>query len=176
MGGRVALEIGMTAPERVDRIVLLCPALAWLRDRRWSGIVRLARPELGLLQIAPRPIVEGIVRRMLPGADDGWAAAGVDEFLRAYLQPRGRAAFYAAARNIYLDEPGGDAGFWTRLSLLEPPALFVWGRHDQLVPEGFKRHVERALPRAEHVVLDCGHVPQVEAPRDTHHVMARFLA
>jgi pimeloyl-ACP methyl ester carboxylesterase len=176
MGGRVALELGMTAPDNVGRLVLLCPALAWLRDRRWSPIVRLARPELGLLQLAPRPIVEGIVRRMIPGADDGWAAAGVDEFLRAYLQPRGRAAFYAAARNIYLDEPGGDDGFWTRLSRLEPRSLFIWGRRDQLVPEGFKRHVQDAQPRAEHLVLDCGHVPQVEASRDTHHAMARFLS
>jgi hypothetical protein len=42
-------------------------------------------------------------------------AAGVDEFLRAYLTPAGRAAFYAAARQIYLDEPHGEQGFWTRL-------------------------------------------------------------
>jgi len=176
MGGRVALELGMTAPGSVGRLVLLCPALAWLRDRRWSRLVRLARPEIGLVQVAPRPVVEGIVRRMIPAAGDGWAAAGVDEFLRAYLQPRGRAAFYAAARNIYLDEPGGDDGFWARLSLLEPRALFVWGRHDRLVPEGFKRHVRDALARGEHLTLDCGHVPQVEAPRDTHHAMARFLS
>ena len=33
MGGRVAIEIGLRQPERVERIVLLSPALAWLRDR-----------------------------------------------------------------------------------------------------------------------------------------------
>ena len=59
---------------------------------------------------------------------------------------------------------------------LEPAALFVWGKHDTLVPEGFKRHVVEAAPHAEHLTLDCGHVPQVEAPRDTHHAMARFVA
>jgi pimeloyl-ACP methyl ester carboxylesterase len=175
MGGRVALELGMHAPDRVGRLVLLCPALAWRKDRRWLRLVRFARPELGLVQLAPRPVVEGIVRRMLPGADDGWAAAGVDEFLRAYLQPRGRAAFYAAARNIYLDEPDGADGFWTRISTLEPQSLFIWGKHDTLVPAGFQRHVVAAAPHAEHLTLDCGHVPQVEAPRDTHHAMARFL-
>ena len=120
MGGRVALEAGMRHADRVDRLVLLCPAVAWLRDRRYAGIIRLLRPELGLLQATPRPVVEGLVRRLVPGASDGWAAAGVDEFLRSYLTPRGRAAFYAAARNIYLDEPDGDDGFWTRLS--EPGA------------------------------------------------------
>ena len=99
----------------------------------------------------------------------------MDEFLRAYLTPRGRAAFYAAARNIYLDEPHGDDGFWTRLESLEPESLFVWGRHDTLVPIGFMKHVERALPAAKHVELNCGHVPQVERPRETHAAIRKFL-
>ena len=121
-------------------------------------------------------MVEAIVRRLVPGADDGWAAAGIDEFLRAYLTPRGRAAFYAAARNIYLDEPHGDDGFWTRLATLAPRSLFVWGRLDQLVPRAFMRHVEAALPAARHVELDCGHVPQLERPRETHAAIRDFLA
>src|SRR5215216_2261590 len=175
MGGRVAIELGLTAPERTERIVLLSPALAWLRERRWAPVVRVLRPELGLIQLAPRPVVEGVVRRLIPGAADGWAAAGVDEFLRSYLTPRGRAAFYAAARNIYLDEPHGEDGFWTRLAELSPDALFVWGRRDNLVPIGFMKHVERALPRARHVELDCGHVPQLERPRETHAAIRDFL-
>jgi pimeloyl-ACP methyl ester carboxylesterase len=99
----------------------------------------------------------------------------VDEFLRAYLTPRGRAAFYAAARHIYLEEPDGEHGFWPRLRTLEPPALFVWGLRDRLVPVAFARHVTDALPHAEHLELDCGHVPQLERPRETHAAMARFL-
>jgi pimeloyl-ACP methyl ester carboxylesterase len=175
MGGRVAIEAGLMDRGRVDRLVLLSPALAWLRDRRWAAVVRVLRPELGLIQLAPRAVVEGVVRRLTPGAADGWAAAGVDEFLRSYLTPRGRAAFYAAARNVYLDEPHGDDGFWTRLAELSPDSLFVWGRHDTLVPIGFRKHVERTLPRARHVELDCGHVPQLERPRETHAAIRDFL-
>src|SRR5215217_7893997 len=126
MGGRVAIEAGLMDRERARGLVLLSPALAWLRERRWAPVMRVLRPELGLIQIAPRSVVEGVVRRLIPGAADGWAAAGVDEFLRAYLTPRGRAAFYAAARNVYLDEPHGDNGFWNRLAELSPDSLFVW--------------------------------------------------
>ena len=128
MGGRIALETGFQHPDRVGRLVLLSPALAWLRDRPWAPLLRLVRPEIGLVQPTPRPVVEQIVRRLVPGAHEGWAAAGVDDFLRAYLEPRGRAAFYAAARNIYLDEPAGDKGFWKRLSTLEAESLFVGAR------------------------------------------------
>ncbi|HEX8120613.1 MAG TPA: alpha/beta fold hydrolase [Solirubrobacteraceae bacterium] len=175
MGGRVAIEMGLRHPERVRRLALLAPSLAWLRDRPWAPLLRLVPPQLGAIQPAPRALVESIVRRAIPGATDGWTAAGVDEFLRSYLTPNGRAAFYAAARNIYLEEPHGEKGFWTRLQQLETPSLFVWGRQDQVVPLRFARHVREALPAAHHLELNCGHVPQLERPQVTHDAILRFL-
>ena len=173
MGGRVALEVGFEFPERTGQLALLAPSLAWLRERRWAPLLRAVRPELGLIQPAPRVIVDRIARAMVPGGRDGWSAVGVDEFLRGYLTPRGRAAFYAAARNIYLENP---ERFWSRLRELQGEALFVWGRQDRIVPIGFARHVREALPAAEHLELDCGHVPQLEAPRETHAAVRDFLA
>jgi pimeloyl-ACP methyl ester carboxylesterase len=175
MGGRVAIEAGLADPQRVDRIVLLSPALAWLRERRLKWLLQLPLPRLGLIQPTPRWATEPIVRSLVPGGADGWAAAGVDEFLRSYLTPRGRAAFYEAARNIYLDEPHGENGFWTRLASLSCKTMFVWGRRDALVPIAFMRHVERTLPAARHAELDCGHVPQLERPRETHERIREFL-
>jgi pimeloyl-ACP methyl ester carboxylesterase len=176
LGGRVALEVGLRYPDRVDRLALLCPSLAWRRERPWAPLLRLTRPELGLVPLAPRLVVEAIVRRLIPTGSEGWSAAGVDEFLRAFLTPAGRAAFYAAARQIYLEEPHGEDGFWPRLRALQPDALFVWGRRDRLVPVTFARHVIEVLPRARHVELDCGHVPQVERPRQTHAAVGEFLS
>jgi pimeloyl-ACP methyl ester carboxylesterase len=176
LGGRVALELGLRAPERVDRLVLLAPSMAWRKSRPYAPLLRLVRPELGAIQPAPRRVVEAVVQRFVPGASDGWTAAGVDEFMRAYMTPRGRAAFYSAARQIYLEEPHGEQGFWPRLRTLSRPALFVWGRQDRLVPIAFARHVTEALPTAEHLELDCGHVPQLERSRETHAAMARFLS
>ncbi len=176
LGGRVALELALRAPERVGRLALLTPSLAWRRPRRWAPMLRLVRPELGLVQLAPRAVVEGMVRRLVPGADEGWMAAGVDEFLRAYLTPAGRSAFYAAARQIYLEAPHGNNGFWTRLRGIQSDALFVWGRRDTLVPIAFARHVAEALPQARHLELECGHVPQVELPRQTHDAVGAFFA
>ncbi len=175
MGGRIALEMGLRYPERVGRLALLAPSLAWKRERPWAPLVRLLRPELGLLQITPRPVVDALVRRLIPGAGSGWVEAGVDEFLRSYVTARGRLAFYAAARQIYLEEPHGAKGFWTRLPALEPEALFIWGKRDWLVPIGFAAHVRDALPSARHLELDCGHVPQLERPRETHDAIAAFL-
>ncbi|MDQ4072389.1 MAG: alpha/beta fold hydrolase [Actinomycetota bacterium] len=172
MGGRAALEVAFEHPERVERLALVAPSLAWLRDRPGARLLRLVRPELGLLQAAPRGIIEGLLRRLVPEADAPWVRAAFDEFLRAFLTPRGRVAFYAAARQIYLEEPDR---FWSRLEDLGPESLFVWGRRDAVVPIGFARHVRARVPAARHLELECGHAPQCELPARFHAAIADFL-
>ncbi len=51
----------------------------------------------------------------------------------------------------------------------------MWGRKDPLVPIRFERHVRETLPQAQHLELDCGHVPQLERPKETHAALSRFL-
>jgi pimeloyl-ACP methyl ester carboxylesterase len=180
MGGRVAIELGLEAPERVDRLVLLAPSPAFIRRRQFVRIVRLLRPELAVVRLPMRhrSVVWGIKRlfsrpERLP---DPWYLAAADEFLRVFARARARIAFFSAARQIYLEEPFGDVGFWERLPSLRVPSLFVWGERDRLVPSKFARHVERALPAATSVILqDCGHVPQYELPDRTHGLMREFM-
>ena len=168
---------GCAHPERVGRLGLLAPV---------AGVA--ARPAVGAAP-APRPAParRSCSRRRAPSSRPSSAACpgrrrtagrrpASTSSCASYLTPRGRAAFYAAARDIYLEEPHGRDGFWTRLPELAAAALFVWGRRDRLVPLAFAEHVRRALPAAEHLELDCGHVPQLERPRATHDALKRFLA
>ena len=53
MGGRIAIEMGLVEPERIRALGLLCPAVAWVR-RGFHPLVRLLRPEVGLLPMASR--------------------------------------------------------------------------------------------------------------------------
>jgi pimeloyl-ACP methyl ester carboxylesterase len=43
------------------------------------------------------------------------------------------------------------------------------------VPIGFEPHVREALPASMHLELDCGHVPQLEAPVQTHRALLKFF-
>ena len=171
MGGRIAIELGLRNPDRVTSLALLCPAVAFVK-RTYHPVVRLMRPELGLLphRFAREKVAEHFWNLFADadGIDPSMADVVVDEFQRIYASPGGRIAFLSAARNIYLEAPYGGNGFYGRLSQLEPPALFVWGSHDRVIPPAFGRHVARWLPSAEQVVLDgCGHVPQVERAEQT---------
>jgi pimeloyl-ACP methyl ester carboxylesterase len=109
--------------------------------------------------------------------DPAAADVAADEFCRTYRSRSARIAFFAALRNIYLDAPDGSRGLWTRLAELRPPALFVWGDSDRLVPVAFSRHVTEALPLARQVVFpECGHVPQVELADRTNALIRAHVA
>jgi pimeloyl-ACP methyl ester carboxylesterase len=179
MGGRVAVEVALRSPRRVGGLVLLAPAVAFVK-RPWLRLVKVLPPQLGVL---PHGFTRGMVADQLLGMfadpdaiDPAIADIAVDEFRRIYGSPSARAAFLTSARNIYLERPFGAGGFYERLSTLRAPSLFVWGTHDPLIPSRFSHHVAEWLPSAEQIVLDhCGHVPQIERPEQTSGLITRFL-
>src|SRR3954451_15273201 len=118
MGGRVAIEVGLTRPERVGGIALLSPAVAFVR-RDWHWAVRFARPELGML---PHSLGRDRIARTFWAlfadrdlVDPSMADIVVDEFERIYRSRGARLAFLSSARSIYLESPFGRNGFYPRL-------------------------------------------------------------
>ena len=181
MGGRVALEAGLAHPGSVRALVLLAPSPAFRRLRQYVPFVRLLTPQVARLPqpaLPHRLVVEGL-RGMMSVPDrlpPSWYDAAADEAVRVLRSPAHRVAYLSVARQIYLEEAHGRHGFWDRLPGLLPPALFVWGDRDRLVPASFAQHVSDALPTAASIVLeDCGHVPHYEHPSDTSSLVRGFL-
>ena len=180
LGGRTALQAALDSPADVRGVVLLCPAVAFRRLRQFVPLVRLVRDEIAAV---PFPLPRSVALRGLRNlfADPSrmpqpWLDAAIDEFLRVLAIRSNRMSTFSALRHIYLDEPFGGSGFWDRLPDLRPPALFIWGDKDVLVPAGFAPFVTDALPDAHTVVIeDCGHVPQFEHPDLTARLTTDFI-
>lgn len=179
MGGRIAQEMAILEPGRVEAIACLCPVTAFSR-RPALWLVRLLRPELAFFAgRLPRTRIKESLKDLFADAgrvDEEWFEAAVDDFLEVWRSPRARMAFSAAARNIYLDEPYGEVGFWTRLAEMSVPSLYLFGRQDALINYRFGRKVKRAVPAARvEVWSNCGHVPQIEHPERTATALAKFF-
>jgi pimeloyl-ACP methyl ester carboxylesterase len=180
MGGRVAIEVGLRHPERVDRLALFAPSLAFRKFRQLVPVARFLAPELGVVPLPITRLQVMITLRSLFAHSDRvprpWFDAAADEALRVFGTPRGRIAFFSAAKQIYLEDAVGERGFWDRLPRLSRPALFLFGERDLLVPQAFSGHVRAAVPHAHvHVIPDCGHVPQFELPDVTHRMVREFF-
>ena len=181
LGGRTCLEAALNSPADVRGLVLLCPAVAFRKLRQLVPFVRIVPDEIASLPVrVPRRMAMRGLRGLF--ADPAripapWLEAAIDEFVRVITIRANRLATFSALRHIYLDQPFGEKGFWDRLPTLVPPALFVWGDKDTLVPAGFARFVAEALPTSTGVVLeDCGHVPQFEYQDKTAQLTRDFIA
>jgi pimeloyl-ACP methyl ester carboxylesterase len=181
LGGRIAIEAGLQAPDRLHRIALLCPSPAFRRLRQFVPLVRVITPDIGWLPLplSHRLVVESI--RMMFSRPDrlprAWYDAAADDFRLVMHRAGHRRAFLACLGQIYTEEAYGERGFWDRLPGLRVPVLAVWGERDRLVPARFAHHVTVALPDSVSRVLpDCGHVPQFEWPEETATLVREFLS
>jgi pimeloyl-ACP methyl ester carboxylesterase len=162
MGGRVALEAALAAPDALRGAIAIAPYLPWLRFRfllGWASLIDARAADWMPLEHA-WPVLRWLARALetLPYLrEDELAQAGAR--LVYYLScPATRASFIGAARELALDPPHGEHGLWTRLPHIAVPTTMVWGERDQLVSLRFSRAIERACPRVPQVLLPClGH-------------------
>ena len=101
--------------------------------------------------------------------DPAAADVAVDEFCRTYRSRAARVAFFAAARNIYLEEPHGERGLLDPARGARAAGAVRLGRRGPPRPARLLPPRRRRPAAARQVVLDeCGHVPQVELPDRTN--------
>lgn len=162
MGGRIALETALQAPEDVRAVVAIAPFLPWRRFRPMLDLAWLIHPRLASAIPVERAwpalrLLSRTLERVPWLRDDPMAQAGM-RFVYYLSCPATRTGFIAAARELALDPALGPEGLWARLAHMVPPMAFVWGERDQLVPLDFSRAVARHVPRATQMRLPCvGH-------------------
>lgn len=163
-GGRVALELASTHPERVRELVLLCPAAPGVPDTPDSDA--FDAEEARLLAAGD---VDGAVRLNVrtwlgPDASPEAAAALADMQRRAFeVQLAADGAAGAAGgpepgpRPVPLDDDG--------LAAIHVPTHVVAGAHDMDLLRACAEHVAATVPGAELTVLGwAGHLPVLERP------------
>jgi len=156
--GNLALEIAITAPERVTGL--------WLMGCD-PGAAAPGGPDLpGGLTATPDAVID-----MLGGiiAHPDNAAAAVT--FKAMAHRIGGAA--GALQAIAL---GSRPDAVSRFGALTMPALVLWGADDALVPVAVGKAMADALPHAHfHVLPACGHLPTLEKPVDSAALFKEFF-
>lgn len=159
VGGFAAARLALTRPDHVTGLVLVgtggfVPTTAMMRMMctlmGMPAMLRLIAPALVRLDLAPRTALEHRIRN---GA------------LMRLRTTGGLAQGAALWRSFATTEHD----LRSRASELTVPTLIVWGRHDGAIPLSAGRATSAALPHADFVVLEAGHVAFASAPE-------RFLA
>lgn len=172
MGGMVAQELALIAPQRLKALVLVdtCggalevdrgPALAAVELVRQAGTERLAV----LMQSISGGPLESEATRALSEHEPGWIERG-DANLRNSSD-----AMYAAMLSAMLDRADRRA----ELSSLQVPTLVMVGDQDVVFIKSCEE-LGAAIPNAQLVMVpESGHTPMQEAPQAWAEALTAFL-
>jgi 3-oxoadipate enol-lactonase len=168
MGGRVAQELAVTAPDRVSALVLLCPAHRDFPDTADSEAFETEEDRL--LESGD---VEGAVELNVAT----WLGPSADDDTRALVREMQRRAFEVQLAADELD-PGPElVKVAVDPARMDVPTLVVGGELDLDVFRDGARHLADAIPGARLTMLPwAGHLPSLERPDDVTPLISAFLA
>jgi pimeloyl-ACP methyl ester carboxylesterase len=192
MGGLISILVAKAAPELVESLVLVDPALPVVRPRVDGAVLRrLALPLVpGFGPRSFRDSYEQAIHDPEAFIEDTLQVICADtsrvrEEDRAAMvamareraeMPWATDAFVDAARSIFTIVVRGRT-FARRVKSIEAPALVVQGDLDRLVDVASARWLVRQRPDWQLAVLEgIGHVPQLEAPEQFLDVVGPWLA
>ena len=171
-GGRVAMQIALLAPERVQSLVAIAPeAFATARPAiaRW---VRLPIAGYILAFYSTSPL---LVRPGLQFVSSGkaWITNEVVKGYAAPLYVRGSALAQVWQARSPKD---GQKPVPHNLNAITPPTLLLWGENDPIFPADDGVKLARILPAATlHLFQNTGHIVHEECVEQTNHAILGFL-
>lgn len=178
MGGRVATEFALAAPDRIDRLVTI------------GGVGRsLFNPAPGeglrlLVEFAENPSRDRLVQWLESMVYDPailtedlieqrWNLATDPEVLESTR----RIFSKASLRAIVAASENADGALWTLGHKITAPTLLTWGRDDRVTPLDSALIPMRTIRQAQlHVFPNCGHWVQVEAKTAWESTVLAFLS
>ena len=170
MGGMIAQELALGAPERVLTLQLHCT---------------LARPDPygtilveSLLRVRAREDREEWSRALLPWVICRKTARERPDFVQLMIQRAVDNPYPTSYTGLRRQaEAIGSHDTLDRLAALRMPVLITTGAEDILVPPAFSSEIHARIPSADLVVLpDAGHVHFLEQPQTFNEAVLAFLA
>jgi pimeloyl-ACP methyl ester carboxylesterase len=163
-GGRVAFEMALAAPHRVQGLVVIGAGAGVAADPS-AGFRRAQRLRGNEFEKAVTELADMISH--MPGANG----------------PKTRASFVTMAQEMggalmarQSEALAKRSDLWPRLDEITCPALMLWGREDQFSPAADGLKMSTALLHGRYAeISDCGHFPSLEAPEETADILLHWL-
>jgi pimeloyl-ACP methyl ester carboxylesterase len=171
LGGAVALTLAARHPELVSELVVV-NALAESAEPWLYG--RLAHlPIAGSLvfkQLLGRGLFGVYFRRLFMGEPGAISNERLDAYYESFNTPAARGSVLATLRATVDTRPVA-----AQTSRIQTRTLVLWGHKDRLLPASVGQRLAREVRGARFELLDAGHAPQEERPRELADTVRRFL-
>lgn len=171
LGGQIAWEVAVEAPQRVASLILVDAAGYPLQPKSVPiGFLIARMPVLrnAMEYVLPRKLVELSVRNVY-GQPERVTPELVDRYFELTLRAGNRKALAQRMdQRLWGDED--------KIKTIRQPTLVLWGAQDRLIPLENAKKFAADIAGARLVVFDnLGHVPQEEDAAATVQVVQEFL-
>ncbi len=165
IGGMVGMWLAANAPERIDRLVLICTAAYMPPASMWQE-----RQEAVLRAESTEPIADAVIERWLTPEFAG-AHPEVRAWLRAMLVATPADGYAACCGAIERMDLRGD------LVGIRAPTLVISGAQDPSTPPERQELITRAITGARHETVDsAAHLAAVERPDSVNQLILEHLS
>ncbi|OGB02803.1 MAG: alpha/beta hydrolase [Burkholderiales bacterium RIFCSPLOWO2_12_FULL_64_99] len=173
LGGEIAWQTAILAPERVQKLVLIDAdgyqpsvlsmpigfQIASMRGMRWVSE-----------RILPRPLMAASLRSVF-GEPDQVTKERIDRYFELNLRVGNRRALFQRMDQATFGESA------PLIRRIAQPTLVLWGERDQMISPDLGAQFCHDIPRCKLVTFPkLGHLPQEEDPDGTLKALQTFLA
>jgi pimeloyl-ACP methyl ester carboxylesterase len=168
LGGKVAQQVALLAPARVDKLVLVCSSARHDVQSRslmelWMSLREEVADELVFAQMiclcAMGP--DALAEIPLSEAAEKWMAKTAPQRGSAFIRK-----VEASLANDTLAQLGG----------IQAPTLVVYSDCDRVFARKHGEQLVAAIPGAQGILMErCGHAPMVERPEEFSRILQSFL-
>lgn len=171
-GGYLTWNMALHQPDRIEKIMLLnaggfprkmknIDLGFYISKAKWSAWF--------VHYFTPRPLVSRSVKHAY--FDESRIKEGtVDRYYDMLTRDGVRQAFTQVLRALEnLEDPT------EQLKQIQQPTLIIWGHDDGIIPVENAEQFQSAIPNAQLIIFESGHIPMEENPKETAEVALQFL-
>ncbi len=177
-GGLLAQRLAVTAPERVDRLIIASSSVLPVPADAFEGCPERQERREAELEVWSRSALGPERTRAAAAAGarvNVWRADALPHYLQRLEAVRFSAEWDRARDAGTLKSPR-IADPIQALSATAVPILLLHGRHDMIFPAELVERTAAALPNAEAAVLEeAGHMAHIDQPRQWLAAIRKFL-
>lgn len=171
LGGSIALTLAARHPELVSKLVVIDPLSESAEPWLYGRLAHL--PLAGSLvfkQLLGRGLFGAYFRELFLAEPASVSNERLDNYYLSFNTPAARGSVLATLRATVDARPVA-----AQTSRIQKPTLVLWGRRDRLLPPSVGQRLAREIRGARFELLDAGHAPQEEKPRELADALRRFL-
>lgn len=176
LGGGITLLYTIQNPERINKLILV--------DSAGLGREMTIPMRLGSISFLSRwfkvskPMLEALIKRLVYDPDVITSGL-VDLYYKLLAQPdsmRTISRVLSSVANLAGAKKDVLSLIRDRLNEIKAPTLIVWGKEDRILPLDHGIYGQQQIPESLLYVFEqCGHIPNLEKPREFNELVLKFL-